>query len=186
VAAPSTTRKPDRAEQALNKRQSYLRLGAVIEVDGEDLPALEAANLVLSDRLQMDLREQQGLAYSIGSGLSPLGHGRQLLAVSMGTAPDNLERAEQEIRRIAAELREGPVPPEELERIVAARKGRILMRRLPRQNQAYYDGLRLLFGEPSGGDLEFLDALGRVTPAEVVKAAQRYMTTDAWVVAIAR
>jgi len=186
VAAPPVGEARARAEQAMDKRQSYLRLGAVIDVAEDDRPALEAANLVLSDRLQMDLREQQGLAYSIGSGLSPLGGGRELLAISMGTAPDNLERAEEEIRRVVAELREGPVPGEELERIVAARKGRILMRRLPRQNQAFYDGLRLLFGAPTGGDLEFLEALGQVTPEEVVKAARRYMNSDQWAVAIAR
>ena len=186
LAPPPVGQAAARAEQEMNKRQSYLRLGAVIEVEESDRPALEAANLVLSDRLQMDLRETQGLAYSIGSGLAPLGGGRELLAISIGTAPANLERAEEEIRRVVAELREGPVPTDELERIVAARKGRILMRRLPRQNQAFYDGLRILFGAPTGGDLEFLEALGEVTPEEVVKAARRYMNSSQWAVAIAR
>ena len=86
MAAPPPGEAAVRAEQEMNKRQSYLRLGAVIDVEESDRPALEAANLVLSDRLQMDLRETQGLAYSIGSGLSPLGGGRELLAISIGTA----------------------------------------------------------------------------------------------------
>ena len=73
MSAPAVSRTATRSEQALNKRQSYLRLGAVIAVEQKDNPALEAAVLILSDRLQMDLREQQGLAYSIGAGASPLG-----------------------------------------------------------------------------------------------------------------
>jgi zinc protease len=186
VAPPSVTEASKRGEDALNKRQSYLRMGAVIETDLDDSAALAALNLVLSDRLQMDLREQQGLAYSIGSGLSPLGAGRQLLSVSMGTAPDNLEKAEGEIRRVAAALGDEKVPQDELDRIVAARKGRILMRRLPRQNQAYYDGLTLLYGRPSGGELESLEALSSVTPDEILAVAKRYLDLDDWAVAIVR
>jgi len=183
---PPVTDAGRRGEEALDKRQSYLRMGAVIEVAAEDQAALAALNLVLTDRLQMDLREQQGLAYSIGSGLSPLGSGRELLSVSMGTAPDNLEKAEAEIRRVTASLRDDEVPREELERVIAARKGRILMRRLPRQNQAYYDGLTLLYGTTSGGELEFLEALGAVTPEEILRVARHYVNLDAWAVAVVR
>jgi predicted Zn-dependent peptidase len=186
VSPPAPTREARRAEHALGKRQSHLRLGAVIEVPEADRPALLVARLVLSDRLQMDLREAQGLAYSVGASISPLGAGRDLFSVAMGTAPDNLERAEQEIRRVTAELREGPVPRDELNRVVAARKGRILMRRLPRQNQALYDGLRLLYGAPTEGNLEILAAMGRVTPEQVVQAAVRYIDPTTWTVAVVR
>jgi len=185
IAPPPATAGAATAERSVGKRQSYLRLGAVVEVAPEDRAALAAASLILSDRLQMDLRETQGLAYSIGAGLSMLGHGHELIAVSMGTAADNLERSETEIRRVVTELG-ASVSQEELDRIVAARKGRILMRRLPRQNQAMYDSLTLLYGEPSSGELEFLESLDRVTPNEVQAAAKRYMNPDAWVVAIAR
>ena len=64
--------------------------------------------------------------------------------------------------------------------------GRILMRRLPRQNQAYYDGLTLLYGTPSGGELESLEALSRVTSDEILAAAKRYLDLDNWATAIVR
>jgi len=186
MAPPPVTEAARRDERALNKRQSHLRMGAVIEVAAADRPALAAANLLLSDRLQMDLREQQGLAYSIGSSLSPVGGDREVLSVAMGTAPDNLEKAEREIRRVATELRDGQVPRDELDKVIAARKGRILMRRLPRQNQAYYDGLRLLYGRATGGDLDFLAALGEVTPEQVSEAARKYIDPETWIVATVR
>ena len=151
-----------------------------------DRAALATASLVLSDRLQMDLRETQGLAYSIGASLATLGEDRGLLSVAMGTAPDNVEKAEAEIRRVASELRAGPIESDEIQRVVAARVGRILMRRLPTQNQAMYDGLQLFYGRPTGGNLEFLEAISTVTPEQVADAAKRYIDPDRWVVAIIR
>jgi len=186
ISPPGVTEEPKRAEQTLGKRQSYLRFGAVLELPESDRAALTVAGLILSDRLAMDLRETQGLAYSIGAGFSQLGEGRGLLSVAMGTAPDNVEKAESEIRRVASELRDGPIEADEVERVVAARVGRILMRRLPSQNQAFYDGLYLLYGVPTGGNLEFLEALRGVGPEEVAAAAKRYIDPDGWVTAIAR
>ena len=78
------------------------------------------------------------------------------------------------------------MPRDEVDRVVAARKGRILMRRLPRQNQALYDGLRLLYGAPTEGNLEVLAAMGRVTPEQVVQAAVRYIDPTTWAVAVVR
>jgi zinc protease len=161
-------------------------MGAIVEVPESDRAALAVVSLVLSDRLQMDLRETQGLAYSIGASLATLGADRGLLLVGMGTAPDNVEKAEAEIHRVARELRAGPIESDEIQRIVAARVGRILMRRLPTQNQAMYDGLSLFRGRPTGGNLEFLEALSKVTPEQVAEAAKRYVDPDLWAVAIVR
>ena len=183
---PPVTRQAARHDEALGKRQSYLRMGAIVEVPGRDRAALAVASLVLSDRLQMDLRETQGLAYSIGASLGTLGMDRGLLSVAMGTAPDNVAKAEAEIHRVASELRAGPIERDEIRRVVAARAGRILMRRLPSQNQAMYDGLSLLHRRPTGGNLEFLEALSTVTPEQVAEAAKRYVDPDRWVVAIVR
>jgi predicted Zn-dependent peptidase len=185
VSPPGVTEGADRVRAEIGKQQSALRLGAVIEVEERDRPALFAANLVLSDRLQMDLRETQGLAYRVGSGLTELGGGRLMLGVAMGTAPENLELAEAEIRRVTREALEGGIPPEELERLVVERVGRLLMRRLSSVNRAYYDGLDLLFGERTEGNLEFLEALQAVTADEATAALRRYVDPERWVVAIA-
>ena len=185
TAPPPVTTQAARHDESLGKRQSYLRMGAIVEVAQSDRAALAVASLVLSDRLQMDLRESQGLAYSIGASLGSVGD-RDLLSVGMGTAPDNVERAEAEIRRVVSELLAGPVESDELQRVVAARVGRILMRRLPSQNQAMYDGLSLFYGRPTGGNLEFLEALSAVTPEQVAAAAKRYIDPERWVVAIVR
>ena len=161
-------------------------MGAIVEVPESARAALAVASLVLSDRLQMDLRETRGLAYSIGASLGTLGEDRGLFSVWMGTAPDNLEQAETEIRRVVSELRAGPIGSDEIQRVVAARVGRILMRRLPSQNQAMYDGLSLFHGRPTGGNLEFLEAMSTLNPEQVAEAAKRYVDPERWAVAIVR
>jgi len=83
---PPVTEKMARHDESLGKPQSYLRMGAIIEVPESARAALAVAGLVLSDRLQMDLRETRGLAYSIGASLGTLGEDRGLFSVWMGTA----------------------------------------------------------------------------------------------------
>jgi len=69
---------------------------------------------------------------------------------------------------------------------VAAHTGRILMRRLTSQNQAMYDGLQILYGVFTSGNLDFLAAMGAVTPGEVAAAARRYIQPDQWSLAVVR
>ena len=97
-----------------------------------------------------------------------------------------LEHGEIEIRRVAAELASSAVNAEEIQRIVAARTGRILMRRLPSQNQAMYDSLQIFYRMPTGGNLEFLAAMNAVTPDQVSAAARRYIRPEQWSLAMVR
>jgi predicted Zn-dependent peptidase len=86
---------------------------------------------------------------------------------------------------VVARLRDDAVAADELERVVAARVGRLLMRRLTSVNQAYYDGLDLLYGTRTEGSLGLLDALKGVTPAQLREAARKYVDPETWVVAVA-
>ena len=56
ISPPELTKESARSDQTLGKRQSYLRLGAVLEVPEAERAAVTIAGLVLSDRLAMDLR----------------------------------------------------------------------------------------------------------------------------------
>ena len=74
--------------------QSRLYLGRIAEVEDTDRAALRVLAAVLSDRLARTVREQLGLAYSLGASVrfstSP---GRAWMTVRVGTRPDNLETA---------------------------------------------------------------------------------------------
>ncbi len=69
-------------------------------VADSDWPALEVLVAMFSDQLAFELREQQGLAYSLGAGVGAAVDGGKLAAVtvSMGTRQANLDTAAAGIR----------------------------------------------------------------------------------------
>ncbi|HKI83694.1 MAG TPA: insulinase family protein, partial [Candidatus Krumholzibacteria bacterium] len=94
---PESTGESNREVIEVGGAQSTIRMGRVVSVDPADRWALEVAVMVLSDRMQQDLRETRGLAYSLGVGIQFLG-ARAAITASMGTQPKNLEEAESAMR----------------------------------------------------------------------------------------
>ncbi len=116
-------------------------------IEKEDVSALEVWNAVLSSAIQFQLREREGLAYSIGSSVDRLPDGTLLWAASAGAATKSLPRIlggfDSALRQALAAAPDSG----------AARKqgaqlyGRSLMRRATRMNRAYAAGLAILNGE---------------------------------------
>jgi zinc protease len=181
--------KPEKAEEAVGKEQSSIFIGSVLGWKPEDLPALTAMNEILSERLAFDLREKQGLAYSIGAALHIAGGGQTpwgWLAASMGTSPANIDKSAAGILKEMGNL--GAAAPDEMElrKAVAEYVGKILRRRLPSVGYAYILGLEEFLGMPPGYQMQLLDAMKRLKPEDVQKAAKKYVHTDAMVEAIAK
>lgn len=154
------------------KDQVTVALGYVFDAPEEDRPALALAGALLSDELAFELREKRGLAYQIGASIAPWG-GRMRVLVTMGTRKENLDAA-------LAGLREGvaafvPKDDEAVKRAAAAMRGRLLMRRLTRINQAYFLGLDVLDGRAPGGDLSRLERLLKLDREAVAAAATRHL-----------
>lgn len=80
----------------------------------------------MSSRLFQTIREEQGLAYDIGSYLNSY-YETGNLVVSAGVDPSQTERAVKAIVAELQRLREVPVPGDELERIKAYVRGGILL-----------------------------------------------------------
>lgn len=166
------------------KDQSWIRLGTVLDPKPADLPALEVAALVLSDRMAAELRERRGLAYVVGASLARAGDHAWLTA-GMGTRPDSLAAAEA---GLTAEIRGlgQSISADEVTRVVKNYQGRQRMRRLTRINQAQAMALDVLAGDPPGTAEQALMALARVTPADVERVARSYCVKAPLVTAIAR
>jgi zinc protease len=182
---PEPTHAPSRREQLMAKDQSWIRLGTVLDPKPADLPALEVATLVLSDRMMAELREQRGLAYSVGASLSR-GGDRAWLTAGMGTRPDSLAVAEAGLTAEIRELSRAKISADEVTRVVKIYQGRQRMRRLTRINQAQAMSLDVLAGDPPGATEQALMALARVSPADVERVARTYFAPAPLVTAIAR
>lgn len=150
--------------------QATLVLASLFDAPREAWPALAVTGALLSDRLTFALREQQGLAYSMGASIEPWA-GRMRIRVTMDTRRENTGVALDALRRGISTF--APESDEEVRRAAAALRGRMLMRRLTRIHQAYALGLERMDGRAAEDDLARLDALLRVDAAAVREVVRR-------------
>ena len=169
----------------LDKEQVKIYLGAGLPGAGSsDLVAIKVATSILSNRLFQNLREKQGLAYSVGAG-STFDREFGWLYAAIGTGTENFQKAVDGILLEMDKLRlDGPMPSE----VTTARNqiwGRLMSARLSGINQAYYLGVNAYLGRDYSYTGSFLEQLAKVTVEDVRRVAAKYFKTDAYVLATA-
>ncbi|MDT8396258.1 MAG: pitrilysin family protein [bacterium] len=187
IATVPLTVKPFVAEADLGRPQGALAAGAVTgeAPPADDIPALVIASGLLNVRLAEELREKEGLAYSLGASLGDV-DGRVVFTFSMGTAPEKIERAREALREQLEAARKSPVNREEMEREINGLVGRLQMRMLSSINRAYYLGvatrerLSHTFGE------KYRQQLLALTPEDIERVLDRYLPGDALIEAVVR
>ena len=153
--------------ESVGASQSYIAFTQVLTVPEGSEPAVELAGALLSDRIAFQLREREGLAYSIGASVTPLGSGRWLYQAAAGTRGENLPRMLIGLREGVSTALAEPIDADALETLVASLEGRSLMRRITRMNWAFYAGAAWLRGEDPAGDLGLYDRMRAVSATEV-------------------
>lgn len=173
------------AHQELQKEQIYIFLGNLLPgVTDSNVAAIRVAAEVLSTRLQLNLREKQGLAYSVGAGAS-FDRDFGWFICSMGTGTANFERARDGILAEIEKLKTDGPTGEELETAQNSIWGTSLTRRLSRINQAYYMGVGEYLGIGYDYEDRQIPQVRAVTAAQVKDAAARYFDTVNYVLATA-
>ena len=153
-------------------------------MDEDDLPALYVLENIFNDRLSFNLREKQGLAYSLGMSFHTY-HGAQWYRITMGTRPENIERAITGIKEEIHAIRKASFSAEEIQKVINAMIGRRGMRRLDRVNQSYYISMATLDGEkpPEADDAE-VARLKKVTAADVERLARTVFKNEHYLTVI--
>jgi predicted Zn-dependent peptidase len=144
-----------------------------------DLPAVKVLSSILgggmAGRLFSDLRDKQALAYTTATQVAARVDPSFFLAV-LGTAPDNVAKAEAALRDELERIQREPVSADELRVGKAYLLGNLEMDRRTNARQAWY----LASYEVAGVGYEFLDRyvsrVGQVTAADVQRVAQRYLS----------
>jgi zinc protease len=184
---PVTGAPGDPVDIEVGAEQSRLYLGRIADLAPADRPSVELLAAILSERLGRSVREELGIAYSIGAGASfRASPDRAWLSVSMGTRPDNLDRALEAIRATMRGLVNDMADDEEIDTIRAERRGRALMRRMAAVNRARLIGLRAWTGVGSSEDVDVLDAVDRVTRDDLARMAEDWLDPERFRVVIAR
>ncbi|TKJ40072.1 hypothetical protein CEE37_10060 [candidate division LCP-89 bacterium B3_LCP] len=177
---------PVRVDEVGGKEQSYLALGYRFSIDDpKDRAPLTILNSIISERIQFQLREREGLAYSIGSSIG-FNDDWAVWAASMGTGPQNLERAEEGIMQEFKKVIKSKLTAYDIDKARNAYLGRLLLRGLTRVNQAYLMGLGEFHGEGVDRHQNWINELKEVTLEDVKRVAKQYMTTEGWTTAILR
>lgn len=184
AAAPAAAAAGQQRTLALKSRQGYLWAGLAFPVTAADWPALEVLVAMFSEQLTFELRERQGLAYSLGAGLGAADGGRlATVTVSMGTRQANLDGATAGIREQMDQFTRAEITPRQLEKTVNRLKGQILMRNFPALNRSYFMALGMFQGRPPDYYRQRLDRLGAVSLDDLRRVRQTYFRPDqfAWV-----
>jgi zinc protease len=128
----------------------------------------------MSGRLFVVLRDQRGLAYSLGM-LNPSRRGPGYFVSYMGTAGDSAEAAEAGMREEIQRFRsEGPTETE-LARAKAYVLGNLAMDRRTNARHAWYLAFFELVGAGWDYPARYAAAVEAVTAADVARVAQRYL-----------
>lgn len=138
--------------------------------DETDLAALTVLGGIVSDRMAFVIREEHGLAYSIGAGFNTF-EDIGWFSLAMGTAPENVSQAKALIRETMAALETAEITREDVTAFVNSYVGRRAMRRITRKNQAFFAAKAELLGID---DAAFDRALRSVTVADVERVRERY------------
>ncbi|MBI4587651.1 MAG: insulinase family protein [Candidatus Rokubacteria bacterium] len=145
-----------------------------------DYPAVKVLSTLLgggmAGRLFSELRDKQGLAYSVGA-LYPSRRDTSFFVIHMGTAPENLLRGEEGIMREVERIRREPATDNELSRAKAYLLGNLALDRRTNARQAWY----LAFFELAGVGHEFLDRylkdVEAVSVEDISRVAGAYLAT---------
>jgi predicted Zn-dependent peptidase len=137
-------------------------------VPADAVPAIEVWNAALSSRIQFQLREREGLAYSIGSSVDRLDDGTLLWIASAGTAAESVPRVLQGFREELSHALAAAPDTAEIRKQGAQIYGRSLMRRATRMNRAYAAGLAVIDGRDPGGIDDEIRAPMAVTSEAIV------------------
>lgn len=135
----------------------------------------------MSGRLFVELRENHGLAYSVGM-IVPLRTGGGVIVSYLGTAPGSADEAEVLVLKELDRARVDDVREAELARAKAYLLGSLALDRRTNARQAWY----LAFFEVVGAGWDFPDRyardVARVSAGDVVGAARRYLVRPTVVV----
>jgi zinc protease len=130
----------------------------------------------LAARFFSELRDKQGLAYTTGL-IYPTRVDRAYVLAQLGTAPENVERAEGALREQLERIQREPASEEEIRVAKAYILGNLAMDRRTNARQAWY----LAAYEAAGAGHEFLDRYAvdvrKVTAADVQRVARLYLAT---------
>lgn len=172
------------------KTQSDINMGIVGPArKADDYIAAQLANSVLGEfgmmgRIGKSVREEKGLAYYAYSRLGG-GHGPEPWSVSAGVNPENVDLAIESILEEIERLTTTLVTEDDLADNQSYFTGRMPLRLESNEGIASHIHSMESFGLGLDYLLHYEDMIGRITREHLLAAAQRYLSAEDMVIAVA-
>jgi len=146
-------------------------------LDDADHAAVKVLSTVLgggmAGRLFSEIRDRRGLAYAASSFYDPMKE-PGVLVLYLGTAPENVDSAEQALAREIARIRDQPIAPAELARAKNYLLGKYDMDRRTNERRAWYEAYYAL-ENVANYPARYRRAVEAVGVADVQRVARRYL-----------
>ena len=168
---------PKKVEQDANGKQSHTFYGFVKSFDKEDKAALTILSLMLADDIAFNIREKQGFAYRMSSGIKMVGN-NALIYVNVPTQPKNVEKLVPQFPGLFNPEFADNKTKDDIEKTVNMYLGKMMFRRLSSINRAYYLAHSLYFDGNISSDEKNLEALKNVKLKDVQRVANKYLNIE--------
>jgi len=132
---------------------------------------------LFSEKLAFNLREKQGLAYSISMHVQSYDE-LNWYRITMGTRPENLDLALEGIQNEIQSVRNITFDEKAIQQAINAILGRFGMRCLDRVSHAYWVGMEVFDGNPPEADEQFFKQLKKVTMEDVARLKRQVFQQD--------
>jgi len=129
----------------------------------------------LSSRLFTELRDKQGLAYSVRSSYAPMRQTGQFV-VSIGTSPENIAQARRGFAEQIARMQNEPISLDELQNAKGRLRGTFVLAHETNSQQCIDMTISQINGFGPDFSMQMLQRIEGVTVADVQAAAQRIIS----------
>ncbi len=138
---------------------------------------MQALSLILSEKIIFDIREKQGMAYHMRTGINII-EDRALFYINQGTRPQNINRLLKQYPKFFKKSILNNITSASLQKSINMYLGRMMFRRLSSINQAYYLGYSYYFHQDIKHDKTFLDDLQNLSINDVIYVADKYLSVN--------
>jgi zinc protease len=161
----------------MGKEQAQIRIGYKFEIDLDDKTAFSMMTNLLSYRMMFDLRETQGLAYSLGMSEGYEGNLGWLTA-TIGTGIENIDIALDGMKSYFDSTKLNDITQEEITKTINSSKGHYLMRNLTRIGQAFYMGYYEYYTDDFMKAANRYEKQEKLTVEDVHRVAKKYLKSS--------
>ncbi|MFC1631151.1 M16 family metallopeptidase [Candidatus Omnitrophota bacterium] len=186
-AKESDKKQPQIVTKHLSKQQSLLLTGfpgaTVFDSDRYALELISALLSQSSGRLFSSIREQAGLAYTLGA-YSVVGLDPGYLAVYVATTPENTEAVKEKVLQQLSILKNGLIEDHELKQ---AKKRLVAEKVISRQTLsscALESALDELYGLGHNNYLNYAEQINRLTAEDIKRCANRFFNFNNYALVI--